>query len=259
MTDPFARFGVEHLSATSMLQFRSDPALGVLYLVFKIREAGSPAMHRGSALDHTIGQMLEAGATLDQAGAREMATAHYDDLIENTDEKYRPSDIKREREVVSRCLDECYPIVSNWDTPAAYQHPIRLSLQGIEVPVIGFIDLRYPDAVRELKSSGKPRPGIVDDHAFQVATYAMAIRQESGAWPQAFVDYLTPSGMKSYQLMDGKRWVQEVVDTAVGIRALLEQAEDKDALCELITPDYNHWLWRYRPNSLAAAKELFGE
>ena len=67
MTDPFARFGVEHLSATSMLQFRSDPALGVLYLVFKIREAGSPAMHRGSALDHTIGQMLEAGATLDQA------------------------------------------------------------------------------------------------------------------------------------------------------------------------------------------------
>ena len=70
MTDPFARFGVEHLSATSMLQFRSDPALGVLYLVFKVREAGSPAMHRGSALDHTIGQMLEAGATLDQAGAR---------------------------------------------------------------------------------------------------------------------------------------------------------------------------------------------
>ena len=188
-----------------------------------------------------------------------MATAHYDDLIENTDEKYRPSDIKRERGVVSRCLDECYPIVSGWDTPAAYQHPIRLSIQGIEVPVIGFIDLRYPDAVRELKSSGKPRPGIVDDHAFQVATYAMAIRQESGGWPQAFVDYLTPSGMKSYQLMNGKRWVQEVVDTAAGIRSLLEQAEDKDALCELITPDYNHWLWRYRPNSLAAAKELFGE
>ena len=54
MTDPFARFGVEHLSATSMLQFRSDPALGVLYLVFKIREAGSPAMHRGSALDLSL-------------------------------------------------------------------------------------------------------------------------------------------------------------------------------------------------------------
>ena len=259
MTDPFARFGVSHLSATSMLQFRADPALGVLYLIYKIREAGSPAMHRGSALDHTIGQMLEADTALDQEGARAIAAAHYDDLIEKTDEKYRPSDIKREREVVGRCLDECYPIVSDWDTPLAYQHPIRLSLQGIEIPVIGFIDLRYPDVVRELKSSARPRAGIVDDHAFQVATYAMAIRQESGAWPQAFVDYLTPSGMKSYQLKNGKRWVQEVVDTAASIRALLERAEDKDALCELITPDYSNWLWRYRPNSLATAKELFGE
>jgi len=259
MTDPFARFGVSHLSATSMLQFRSDPALGILYLVFGIREAGSPAMHRGSALDHTIGQMLEEGATLDHEGARAMAAAHYDDLVESTDEKYRPSDIKREREVVCRCLDECYPVVSAWDTPLAYQHPIRLSLQGIEIPVIGFIDLRYPDAVRELKSSGKPRSGIVDDHAFQVTTYAMAIRQESGAWPQAFVDYLTPSGMTSYQLTNGKRWVREVVDTAASIRALLERAEDKDALCKLITPNYSNWLWRYRPNSLAAAKELFGE
>jgi len=259
MTDPFARFGIEHLSATSMLQYRSDPALGVLYTVFGIREAGSPAMHRGSALDHTIGQLLDENVSLDHAGARALATTHYDDLIENTDERYRPSDIKREREVVGKCLDECYPIVSSWEAPLAYQHPIRLSLQGIEVPVIGCIDLRYPNAVRELKSSGKPRASITDDHAFQVATYAMAIRQEAGEWPEAFVDYLTPIGMTSYQLTNGKRWVQEVVDTAAMIRTLLDGASDRDALCASIKPDYNNWLWRYRPRSLAAAKEFFGE
>lgn len=259
MTDPFSRFGVEHLSATSMLQFRADPALGVLYTVFKIREAGSPAMHRGSALDHTIGQMLDENVALDHEGARDMATAHFDELIESADESYRPSDIKRERETVQKCLDHCYPVMRDWQAPLAYQHPIRLSLQGIEIPVIGFIDLRYPDAVRELKSSGKPRASIVDDHAFQVATYAMAIRQESGAWPQAFVDYLTPTGMTSYQLRDGKRWVQQVVDTAASIRALFDVAADKDELCASIKPDYSNWLWRYRPNSLAAAKELFAE
>ena len=204
VTDPFARFEVKHLSATSMLQFRADPALGILYLVYGIREAGSPAMHRGSALDH------------------------------------------------------CYPVVSEWSAPLAYQHPIRLTLQGIEVPVIGFIDLRYVNVVRELKSSGKPRRGIVDDHAFQVATYAMAIRQETGEWPQAFVDYLMPSGMSSFQLKNGKRWVRAVVDTAASIRTLLDNAQDKDALCASIQPDYSNWLWRYRPNCLAAAKELFG-
>ncbi len=81
MTDPFTRFGVAHLSATSMLQFRADPALGVLYLVFGIREAGSPAMHRGSALDHTIGHMLEDGVALDHAAALQLATDHYDNLM----------------------------------------------------------------------------------------------------------------------------------------------------------------------------------
>ena len=216
-------------------------------------------MHRGSALDHTIGQMLDENVALDHDGARAMAMAHFDELIENADESYRPSDIKRERATVQKCLDHCYPIMRDWQAPLAYQHPIRLNLQGIEIPVIGFIDLRYPDAVRELKSSGKPRASIVDDHAFQVATYAMAIRQESGAWPQAFVDYLTPTGMTSYQLRDGKRWVQKVVDTAASIRALFDAAADKYELCASIKPDYNNWLWRYRPNSLAAAKELFGE
>ncbi len=257
MTDPFARFGVTHLSATSMLQFRADPALGILYLVFGIREAGSPAMHRGSTLDHTIGQMLDEAVELDQNSAQALAEAHYDGLIEGTEDDYRDADVRRERKVVSQCLDHCYPVISEWSTPLAYQHPIRLSLQGIEAPVIGFIDLRYADAVRELKSSGKPRRGIVDDHAFQVATYAMAIRQESGAWPQAFVDYLTPSGMSSYQLKNGKRWVREVVDTAARIRTLLDGAQDKEALCASIQPNYGNWLWRYRPNSLAAAKALF--
>ncbi len=257
MTDPFTRFGVAHLSATSMLQFRADPALGVLYLVFGIREAGSPAMHRGSALDHTIGQMLDDGVALDHAAARQLATDHYDNLIRETPEEYAPDAVSREREVVSECLDRCYPVVSEWPTPLAYQHPIRLSLKGIEIPVIGFIDLRYGDAVRELKTSGKPRRGIIDDHAFQVSTYAMAIRQETGEWPQAFVDYITPKGMASFQLKNGKRWVREVVDTAAAIRALLDAAKDKETLCAAIRPNYDNWLWRYRPNSLAAAKEFF--
>ena len=52
-------------------------------------------------------------------------------------------------------------------------------------------------------------------------------------------------------------WVREVVDTAAAIRALLDAAKDKETLCAAIRPNYDNWLWRYRPNSLAAAKELF--
>ena len=257
MDNPFARFGVEHLSATSMNQFRADPALGILYLVYNIREQGSPAMHRGSAVDETIGALLSDEDSMNQSSACDLATRTYDALISKTDEVYAQHAIAKERDVVIACMQRCYPIMSDWDKPLSYQQPINLSLQDIEVPVIGYIDLRYPGEVRELKTSGKRRRSIIDDHAFQVSTYAMAIRQESGAWPSAVLDYICPTGMESFQLQNGNKWVKKVVDTANSIRWLLATASTEAELCQLIQPDFSKPLWRYRPNSRAAAKSLF--
>ena len=125
------------------------------------------------------------------------------------------------------------------------------------VGMVGYIDLRYPEEVRELKTSGKRRRAIVDDHAFQVSTYAMAIRQETGRWPRAVVDYICPTGMESIQLKNGKRWVREVVETAARIRALLADASSEAELCRSVKPNFSHWLWNYRPKARAAAQELF--
>tara|TARA_Y100000766_G_scaffold282149_1_gene294885 strand:- start:80 stop:808 length:729 start_codon:yes stop_codon:yes gene_type:complete len=240
-----------------MLQFRADPALGILYLVFGIRESGSPAMHRGTALDHTIGKLLIDIDNYSHEDARQIALLHYDHLISSNAEDYLTKDIDRERHVVSDCLDHCYPVISGWSRPLSYQHPIKLKLKGIEVPIIGFIDLTYKNKVRELKTSIRRKMSITDDHAFQVATYAMAVRQESGDWPSAFVDYLTPSGMVSFRLTQGKHWVAEVVSTAGKIRDLLSKAKNKEELCASVKPNFTNSLWRYRPNSLKAAKEYF--
>ncbi|GIT48554.1 MAG: hypothetical protein Ct9H300mP14_04820 [Gammaproteobacteria bacterium] len=152
MDNPFARFGVEHLSATSMNQFRADPALGILYLVYKIREQGSPAMHRGSAVDETIGALLSDEPSMDKSSACDLATRTYDALINKTDEVYAQHTIAKERDVVIACMQRCYPIMNDWDKPLSYQQPINLSLQGIEIPIIGYIDLCYPGEVRELKT-----------------------------------------------------------------------------------------------------------
>jgi hypothetical protein len=85
----------------------------------------------------------------------------------------------------------------------------------------------------------------------------MAIRQETGRWPRAIVDYIYPTGMESYQLKNGKRWVREVVDTAARIRALLAAASSEAELCRSVRPDFSHWLWNYRPKARAAAQDLF--
>ena len=256
--DPFARFGVKHLSATSMLQFRNDPALGIVYLVLGIREIGSPAMHRGTVVDQTIGYLLTETVTQPSLETLKRSAAKtYRRLIQEDSERYNTRYIEHELRVLLRCLDVCFPLMQSWGRPTEYQKEICLNIDGIEVPVRGFIDLLYPHEVRELKSTVKPKREIIKDHAFQVSTYALAIQNETGEWPEACVDYLTPTSLQSYALDDVESYSQEVIETAFNIRSLLAEAKDETELRKLVWPDFKRRIWKYRPRSKHAAIEFF--
>jgi hypothetical protein len=257
LDNPFSRFGIKHLSATSMLQFRNDSALGIVYLVLGIREAGSPAMHRGTAVDEAVGSLLTQSTEPDLNQLKRMATNKYRSLIESDPEHFNSRYVEQELRVLLRCLDVCFPLMCSWEKPSAYQQEISLQIDGIEVPVRGFIDLLYPSEVRELKSTVKPKREITQDHAFQVSTYAMAIQQETGEWPEACVDYITPDSLQSYALDNVEAQAQEVVETAFKIRTLLAAAKDEVALRKSVRPDFSRWIWKYRPRSKKVAMELF--
>jgi len=258
LANPFARFGVKHLSATSMLQFRNDPALGIVYLVLGIREVGSPAMHRGTVVDEAIGRLLTEH--LEQPSLETLkrsATKKYRHLIENDSEQYNARYVEHELRVLLNCLEVSFPLMQSWERPIEYQKEICIEIEGIEVPIRGFIDLLYPYEVRELKSTVKPKNEITKDHAFQVSTYALAIKKETGEWPEACVDYLTPTSLQSYALDNVEVHAEAVVDTAFRIRSLLAQAATKSELQKLIKPDFKHGIWKYRPRSKRAAIEFF--
>ena len=257
LDNPFSRFGIKHLSATSMLQFRNDSALGIVYLVLGIREAGSPAMHRGTAVDEAVGSLLTQSIEPDLNQLKRMAANKYRSLIESDPEHFNGRYVEQELRVLLRCLDVCFPLMCSWEKPSAYQQEIFLQIDGIEVPVRGFIDLLYPSEVRELKSTVKPKREITQDHAFQVSTYAMAIQQETGEWPEACVDYITPDSLQSYALDNVEAQAQEVVETAFKIRTLLAAAKDEAALRKSVQPDFSRWIWKYRPRSKKVAMEFF--
>jgi CRISPR/Cas system-associated exonuclease Cas4 (RecB family) len=255
--NPFSRFGIKHLSATSMLQFRNDPALGIVYLVLGIREAGSPAMHRGTAVDEAIGSLLTQSIEPNLDQLKRAATNKYRSLIEDDPEHFNGRYVEQELRVLLRCLEVCFPLMRSWERPYAYQQEITLKIEGIEVPVRGFIDLLYPSEVRELKSTVKPKREITRDHAFQVSTYAMAIHQETGEWPEACVDYITPDALQSYALDNVEAKAQEVVQTAFTIRTLLASSKDEATLQKSVQPDFSRWVWKYRPRSKRVAMEFF--
>ena len=241
-----------------MLQFRNDPALGIVYLVLGIREAGSPAMHRGTAVDEAIGQLLtDHPEQPNLETLKRSATKKYRRLIQNDSEQYNARYVENELRVLLNCLESSFPLMRSWERPIAYQKAICLNLEGIEVPIRGFIDLLYPYEVRELKSTIKPKKEITEDHAFQVATYALAIQKETGEWPEACVDYITPTSLQSYALENIEIHAQEVVDTALKIRSILAESGTKSDLQKLIKPEFNRQIWKWRPRSKHAAIEFF--
>ena len=85
----------------------------------------------------------------------------------------------------------------------------------------------------------------------------MAIQQETGEWPEACVDYITPDSLQSYALDNVEAQAQEVVETALKIRTLLEAAKDDTALRKSVQPDFSRWIWKYRPRSKKVAIEFF--
>ena len=85
----------------------------------------------------------------------------------------------------------------------------------------------------------------------------MAIQQETGEWPEACVDYITPDSLQSYALDNVEAQAREVVDTASKIRTLLAAAKDESALRKSVQPDFSRWIWKYRPQSKRAAMEFF--
>ena len=256
--DPFSRFGITHLSATSLLQFRNDPALGIVYLILRVREIGSPAMHRGTAIDKAIGLLLtDDSKSKSLEDIKRFATKNYRRSISEDPETYNGRYIEHELRVLLNCLDVCFPLMQSWDKPTAYQKEICINITGIEVPIRGYIDLLYPHEVRELKSTIKPKRKIIPDHAFQVSTYALAIRNETGEWPEACVDYLTPTDLQSYTLEDVENQAQEVISAAFAIRSILAKAKDQATLSAMIKPDFKKKIWKYRPRSKRAAIDFF--
>ena len=115
LDNPFSRFGIKHLSATSMLQFRNDSALGIVYLVLGIREAGSPAMHRGTAVDEAIGSLLTQSIEPDLNQLKRVATKKYRALIEGDPEHFNGRYVEQELRVLLRCLDVCFPLMCSWE------------------------------------------------------------------------------------------------------------------------------------------------
>lgn len=209
MTNPFARFGIDHLSPSSINAWKSSPGIWALRYLASVRDKGNAAMWRGTAVEAGFAAHLRGAA-----GAVAYETAMNSFMLNTAGEI--TDQIEEEQANVKAMLYECF----KWKPPSALnatQIRIEHFFDDIPIPVMGYVDLAFEGVDIDLKSTKACPSAPRGDHVRQVALYRAARKRRGGLL------YVTAKKHAYYE-----------VDDAMSATALAEMREDALSLCNFL-------------------------
>lgn len=257
-SNPFERHGIEHLSPSSLNLWAAEPALWAMERLLGRRSPASANAARGKAVEHGIHLgLLEP--TLPVAECVMAAQAAFDrEMALNPDER-REAERKNLPGYVEYGLKE----LRQYGVPTAHQEKVLVALDGVPVPVVGYIDWRFDQhgLVVDLKTAERLPSAISDSHGRQGAVYASA----HGNYGMRFA-YVKPSAGKSdgravavYEMSgdDIRRHLSALRQIAVRLGRFLALSSDAAELAGLLVPDYDAFYWN-NATTRANGVQVFG-
>ena len=197
--DGFTKHNINHLSASSINLWANAPDVWVMqYLHGKRTPFTSPAPWRGICVEDAVVETLMGGS---EQEAIANALAKFDQRFPIGDEK-----TTKERDMVQPMVQLAVEQLMEFGKPEfadAENKQEKISItakgNGWEIPVIGFLDLVFPQhgVVIDLKTTGRMPSTMSAEHQLQRAIYAKA---KGGNQSVKFL-YVTPK--KAAMLEDG--------------------------------------------------------
>lgn len=240
MNNPFERFGIKHLSPSSLNLFQANPALWCGRYLFKWTDDAGPAAKRGGAVEAGLDVFL---FERDQPKARAVAL---DNFALNT-HGVAEDDYEKERAMIVPMLDHAMLAMKDMPKPVARQIKVEHWLDEIAVPVIGYIDYLWEDRVRDLKTTQRIPSELKGDHARQVTLY-WKVRQRP-------TDILYVSEKKSSVLEltpdDAARHLYDMRRAASTLQHVLSRSETGHEFARFYCPDWENFRWSPQTRKLA--------
>lgn len=240
MTNPFARFGIDHLSPSSLNTYAANPSLWCGKYLMGWKDDMGPSAHRGTAVEAGLDVWLfqrdqEAGI---QAAFQTFARLT-DGLADDNHEA--------ERANLEPMLLQAIGKMRTSPVPAARQLRIEHWIDGVEVPIIGFVDYLFDDFGLDLKTTKACPSSIKSDHGRQVALYAKAKGK-----PFRLL-YVTPKRAEIYPLTDNEAAIhlRDLERHARAVRHLLSKASDAKDAARLFAPEFSDFRWSDKTKQMA--------
>lgn len=228
MPNSFERFGIDHLSASSLNLWKGAPGLWCLRYIARVRDDGNPAMWRGSAVENGLAALLRG---TDLTAATEIAHQAF-----ALNSQTYAEDASEEGDLIAPMLEQC----ARWVKPSALnatQLKIEHFFDPIPIPVIGYIDFCFDGIDIDLKTTkalpSAPRP----DHVRQVSIYRAARGRTGG------ILYITPKKHAYYDVTDDmmNEALEELAADALSLNNYLARCDSKDDALKSLPVDWSHY------------------
>lgn len=258
MTSPFARHGIDHLSASSLNLWAAQPALWIMErLLGRRTPLGIPAA-RGKAVEHGVHVgLLDPSKTVEECAVE--AEREFSRSTALAGDPRRDEERSKIAGYVRGALSE----LRQYGIPDAYQHRVEVNLDDVPVPIIGFIDWRFAQhgLIVDLKTSERFPSGISNGHGRQGAVYASA----HGNFGMRFAYAKPAPGKKDAQQVkvyemsgdDVRHHLAALRVIALSLGRFLAVSNDARELAGLIVPDFDSFWWS-DPSARAAGRDVFG-
>ena len=176
--NPFEQHGIEHLSPSSINSWINAGSLWVLEKLLGFRGQMGASAHRGTATEVGVSLgLFDHAATLDACVSAALPV--YDKLTALSGDPKRDAERLVIPGMVKQGLalrEHGVPITPN--EPGRFgtapQHKVEIRLEGVDVPVIGYLDWMYPEEILDLKSTLRVPSSMSETHIRQASVYKTA-------------------------------------------------------------------------------------
>ena len=244
----FMKHSIKHLSASSINLWTNAPDVWVAQYLFGKRTPMGAAAMRGICTEDAVVAVL-TGKNRD--GALDAALEKFDSYFPLGDEK-----TTKERSMIEPCMDLALGELQQYgepEFPEEGQEKISITAKtdDYEIPVIGFLDLVFPQhgLVIDLKTTGRMPSTMSLEHQLQRAIYQKARGNQ-------IVKFLYVTPKKTSLLEDGDP--TELLGKAKKQISRLEKflrAGSKEDIAEVIPVNPNTFYWN---GAEAIREELYG-
>ena len=243
--NPFEKHNIQHLSPSSLRLYRDQPAAWVVKYLFAVKDEAGPAAWRGLAVEAGLDYLLFGGSP-------QAALAVTERAFEEKAQGLADDKTVKERSALKDFLTQAADVAARHGQPLFRQKRVQISLDGIEVPLIGFIDYEWPAYGIDLKTTMRLPSVPSPAHVEQMSVYMRATGKPF------WLSYVTPKRATTYEItqdMADAAW-QRVAQGADAIRRMLTVSETAHDAARMFFPDLSSFYWS--PPMIEKAQEIYG-